>query len=84
MREKADAFVGVDGHGSIRSEPVSLQAQLRSLLVSQMFFWVGLIELDGGTINLGAKDRVMNRIWDGLHFRKQKNCLDTRMALLHF
>lgn len=60
MREKAYAFVGVDSHGSIRPKLVSLQAQLRSLLVSQMFFWVGLIELDGGTINLGAKDRLMN------------------------
>lgn len=56
VREKADAFVGVDSHGSIRPEPISLQAQLSSLLVSQMFFRVGLIELYGGTINLRAQD----------------------------
>lgn len=76
VREQADAFVGVDSHWSVRPEPVCLQAQLRSLFVSQMFLWIGLIELDGGTVNLRAQV--------GLHFREQKSCLDTCMMLLHF
>lgn len=60
VRKKADAFVGVDSHRSIRPEPFTQKAQLRSLLVSQMLLWVGLIKLDGSSINLSAQNILMN------------------------
>lgn len=62
VRKKADAFVGVDGHRSIRPEPVTQKTQLRPLLVSQMFLWVGLIKLNGSSINLPLENIPINHL----------------------